>query len=103
MKFLLLGSLSIFAFSATAQDFNFKKQDKLDYVDQKIMRLHEYKGCLKQASDEEALRDCKREKEEDMEYVERTKKKDKKAKKQKQEPLTSSEGKSSEEEVSDEY
>jgi hypothetical protein len=62
MKFLLLASLGVFSFSSVAQDdFNAKKQHKLEYLDQKMEMLQETRTCIQGASNKDALKDCKEE------------------------------------------
>lgn len=60
MKFLVTSLLSIFAFSAFAQEGNFStmKQQKLDHLDQKIQLMNDSRNCIVGASTQEALDSC---------------------------------------------
>lgn len=59
MKYLLTASLGLFAFSAMAADFASMKQEKLNYMDQKIQRMQENRTCVQNATTEAALNSCK--------------------------------------------
>lgn len=60
MKFLMSAILSMFAFSAVAQEGNFSsfKQQKLDHLDQKIQLMNDSRNCIVGAADREALDTC---------------------------------------------
>lgn len=60
MKFLMSSILAVFAFSAFAQEGNFSslKQQKLDYLDQKIQLMNDSRNCIVGAADREALDTC---------------------------------------------